>query len=57
MENINAETATKNNVNVLSTPGGNLVYAGELTCILIGALARPVCPAAERNKQTGSLES
>ena len=49
--NINAETATQDNVDVLNTPGGNSISACELTCILIGALARPGCPAAESNKQ------
>lgn len=29
-----------------STPGGNSISACELTCILIGTLARPVVPAA-----------
>ena len=51
VDNINAGTAAKNIVNLLNTPGGNSVSACELTCILIGALARPVCPAAESNKQ------
>ena len=51
VDNIKAETATKNNVDVLNTPGGNSVSACELACILIGALARPVCPAAESNKK------
>ena len=45
-DNINPEKATTNNVN-----GCNSVSAWELTCILIGALAVPVCPAAESKKQ------
>lgn len=51
VDNINVEAATKNNVIVLNTPGGNSISACELTCILIGTLARPVCPAAESIKQ------
>lgn len=34
-----------------STPGGNCTAATELTCILIGALARPICPAAASMKE------
>jgi len=30
---------------LLSTPGGNTIAATELTCFLIGTLARPLCPA------------
>lgn len=46
VDNINIEAATKNNVVVLNTPGGNSIAACELTCILLGALSRPICPAA-----------
>lgn len=34
-----------------STPGGNSISACELTCILIGTLARPVVPAVHSMKQ------
>lgn len=34
-----------------STPGGNSISACELTCFLIGALARPICPAATSMKE------
>lgn len=34
-----------------STPGGNSISACELTCILIGTLARPVVPAVQSMKQ------
>ena len=34
-----------------STPGGNSIAACELTCLLIGALARPICPAAQSMKE------
>ena len=37
----------KNIFHFASTPGGNSISACELTCILIGALARPVVPAAQ----------
>jgi D-3-phosphoglycerate dehydrogenase / 2-oxoglutarate reductase len=40
-----------NHLYVNSTPGGNSISACELTCILLGALARPVCAAAESMKQ------
>lgn len=30
-----------------STPGGNSISACELTCLLIGSLARPIVPAAQ----------
>lgn len=46
VDNIDIDAATKNNVVVLNTPGGNSISACELTCILIGTLARPVVPAA-----------
>uniref|UniRef100_A0A182U274 D-3-phosphoglycerate dehydrogenase n=1 Tax=Anopheles melas TaxID=34690 RepID=A0A182U274_9DIPT len=36
---------------VLNTPGGNSISACELTCFLIGALARPICPAATSMKE------
>lgn len=34
-----------------STPGGNSISACELTCMLIGSLARPICPAAASMKE------
>lgn len=42
----------KNNnwLNVHSTPGGNSISACELTCLLIGTLARPIVPAAKSMK-------
>lgn len=36
---------------IFSTPGGNSLAAAELTCLLIAALARPVCPAAQSMKE------
>lgn len=51
VDNIDIAAATKNNILVLNTPGGNSISACELTCILLGALARPVCAAAESMKQ------
>lgn len=51
VDNINIDAATKNNVIVLNTPGGNSISACELTCLLIGALARPVTLAAESMKK------
>ncbi|CAO1350099.1 unnamed protein product [Diamesa hyperborea] len=51
IDNIDVEAATKNNVVVLNTPGGNSIAACELTCLLIGALARPICPAAQSMKE------
>ncbi|XP_052898802.1 D-3-phosphoglycerate dehydrogenase [Anopheles moucheti] len=51
VDNINIEAATRNNVLVLNTPGGNSISACELTCFLIGALARPICPAATSMKE------
>lgn len=41
---------TKNSVD-FSTPGGNSISACELTCILIGALARPIVPAGQSMKE------
>uniref|UniRef100_A0A1A9UXC1 D-isomer specific 2-hydroxyacid dehydrogenase NAD-binding domain-containing protein n=1 Tax=Glossina austeni TaxID=7395 RepID=A0A1A9UXC1_GLOAU len=51
VDNIDVPAATKNNVIVLNTPGGNSISACELTCVLIGALARPVAPAAQSMKE------
>lgn len=45
VDNINVTEATNNNIIVLNTPGGNSISACELTCLLIGALARPIVPA------------
>lgn len=38
-------------LHIFSTPGGNSISACELTCILIGTLARPVVPAAHSMTQ------
>lgn len=51
VDNIDIQAATRNNVLVLNTPGGNSISACELTCFLIGALARPICPAAGSMKE------
>ncbi|XP_055640401.1 D-3-phosphoglycerate dehydrogenase [Toxorhynchites rutilus septentrionalis] len=51
VDNIDIEAATRNNVVVLNTPGGNSIAACELTCFLIGALARPICSAATSMKE------
>lgn len=50
VDNIDIAAATKNNVIVLNTPGGNSISACELTCLLIGTLARPIVPAAKSMK-------
>lgn len=62
VDNIDVPAATKHNVIVLNTPGGNSISACELTCFLIGSLARPIVPAGksmkdgkwDRNLYTGS---
>ncbi|CRL02694.1 CLUMA_CG015888, isoform B [Clunio marinus] len=51
VDNIDIEAATKNNIVVLNTPGGNSLAAAELTCLLIGSLARPICPAAQSMRE------
>ncbi|XP_065090898.1 D-3-phosphoglycerate dehydrogenase [Ochlerotatus camptorhynchus] len=51
VDNIDIVAATRNNVIVLNAPGGNSISACELTCFLIGALARPFCPAASSMKE------
>jgi len=51
VDNIDIDAATNNNVVVLNTPGGNSIAACELTCLLIGALARPICPAVQSMKE------
>lgn len=38
-------------IHARSTPGGNSISACELTCIAIGALARPVVPAVQSMKE------
>jgi D-3-phosphoglycerate dehydrogenase len=50
VDNINVEAATKNNIIVLNTPGGNAIAACELTCMLIGSLARPIVAAGASMK-------
>jgi len=50
VDNIDLAAATKHNVIVLNTPGGNSISACELTCTLLGALARPIVPAAQSMK-------
>ncbi|XP_030384098.1 D-3-phosphoglycerate dehydrogenase [Scaptodrosophila lebanonensis] len=51
VDNIDIAAATKHNVVVLNTPGGNSISACELTCILIGTLARFVAPATQSMKE------
>ncbi|KAF2903549.1 hypothetical protein ILUMI_02622 [Ignelater luminosus] len=46
VDNIDVDAATKKNIVVLNTPGGNAISACELTCTLITSLARNVVPAA-----------
>ncbi|KAF5277712.1 hypothetical protein FQR65_LT03692 [Abscondita terminalis] len=46
VDNIDVDAATKHNVVVLNTPGGNAISACELTCTLITSLARNVVPGA-----------
>lgn len=38
-------------MNDFSTPGGNSISACELTCLLIGSLARPIVPAVQSMKE------
>uniref|UniRef100_U5ENG6 Putative glyoxylate/hydroxypyruvate reduct n=1 Tax=Corethrella appendiculata TaxID=1370023 RepID=U5ENG6_9DIPT len=51
VDNIDIDAATKHNIIVLNTPGGNSISACELTCMLIGTLARPICPAYQSMKE------
>ncbi|KAL7742007.1 hypothetical protein ACLKA6_018262 [Drosophila palustris] len=51
VDNIDVAAATSHNVVVLNTPGGNSISACELTCILIGAMARHVVPAGQSMKE------
>ncbi|XP_067635109.1 D-3-phosphoglycerate dehydrogenase [Eurosta solidaginis] len=51
VDNIDVASATKHGVVVLNTPGGNSISACELTCLLIGTLARPIVPAAQSLKE------
>ncbi|XP_070496821.1 D-3-phosphoglycerate dehydrogenase [Chironomus tepperi] len=51
IDNIDVEAATNNDVVVLNTPGGNTIAATELTCFLIGTLARPFCSAYASMKE------
>ncbi|XP_011181691.2 D-3-phosphoglycerate dehydrogenase [Zeugodacus cucurbitae] len=51
VDNIDVAAATAHAVVVLNTPGGNSISACELTCLLIGALARPIVPAAQSLKE------
>ncbi|XP_036326942.1 D-3-phosphoglycerate dehydrogenase [Rhagoletis pomonella] len=51
VDNIDVTAATQHGVVVLNTPGGNSISACELTCLLIGALARPIVPAAQSLKE------
>ncbi|KAK5647238.1 hypothetical protein RI129_002130 [Pyrocoelia pectoralis] len=46
VDNIDVKEATKRNIVVLNTPGGNAISACELTCTLITALARNVVQGA-----------
>lgn len=50
VDNIDIPAATKHGVIVLNTPGGNSISACELTCLLIGTLARPIVPACHSLK-------
>lgn len=51
VDNIDVAAATEHNIIVLNTPGGNSISACELTCMLIGALARPIVPAGQSMKE------
>ncbi|KAG5682586.1 hypothetical protein PVAND_011931 [Polypedilum vanderplanki] len=51
VDNIDIDAATKHNVIVLNTPGGNSIAATELTCLLLAALGRPVCAANASMKE------
>ncbi|KRT79323.1 hypothetical protein AMK59_8452, partial [Oryctes borbonicus] len=51
VDNIDINAASKKNILVLNTPGGNAISACELTCALIANLARNVYPGAESLKQ------
>lgn len=45
VDNIDIPAASERNIIVLNTPGGNSISACELTCTLMGCLARHVVPA------------
>ncbi|XP_044578397.1 D-3-phosphoglycerate dehydrogenase [Cotesia glomerata] len=51
VDNIDLQTATRNGIVVLNTPGGNSISACELTCAFISALARNVPQAAQSMKE------
>ncbi|CAD7080165.1 unnamed protein product [Hermetia illucens] len=51
VDNIDISAATAENIIVLNTPGGNSIAACELTCLLIGTLARPIVPAGQSMKE------
>lgn len=46
VEMLSKPVLSNQEIKIFSTPGGNSISACELTCILIGTLARPVVPAA-----------
>ena len=45
MDNIDVKTATKQNIAVMNTPGGNTISTAELTIALMLAMSRQIVPA------------
>ncbi|CAH1237907.1 PHGDH [Branchiostoma lanceolatum] len=52
VDNVDIPSATKKNVVVMNTPGGNTLSAAEHTCFLIGSLARQI-PQAHMSMKEG----
>ncbi len=55
VDNIDLETATRQGIVVMNTPGGNTISTAEHTLALMFALARRICPAY-RSLQEGRWE-
>eukprot|EP00058_Branchiostoma_floridae_P015225 XP_002600713.1 hypothetical protein BRAFLDRAFT_123498 [Branchiostoma floridae] len=52
VDNVDIPSATKKNIVVMNTPGGNTLSAAEHTCFLIGSLARQI-PQAHMSMREG----
>lgn len=55
VDNIDVEASSANKILVMNTPGSNTISAAELTCIMIGNLARFV-PQANASMKEGKWE-
>nr|CAB3264834.1 D-3-phosphoglycerate dehydrogenase [Phallusia mammillata] len=55
VDNVDIDSATKNGVIVMNTPGGNTLSAAEHTCTLIACLSRNV-PAADASMKAGKWD-